>query len=253
MADLAGKIALVTGASRGIGVAIAQALAGAGASVGLAARSLEPCEALAGMIEGAGGNALVMACDVSKNDDVESAVEEVIQHWGGLDILINNAGVIDPIGPFADSDPADWARSLEINLIGAAQVARAAIPHLRKGGGVIVNISSGAAETALEGWSAYCAGKAGLAMLTQALHLEEAPHGLRVYGFKPGTVDTQMQAKVRASGLNPVSQMRPRDHLPAEVPARVIAWLCSEAAADLAGRELSIRDAELCRRAGVTP
>ena len=146
-----------------------------------------------------------------------------------------------------------WARNLEINLIGAAHMARAAIPHLRQGGGVIVNISSGAAESALEGWSAYCAAKAGLAMLTQALHLEEAANGLRVYGFKPGTVDTQMQAKVRASGINPVSQMRPGDYLPAEVPAQVIAWLCSDAAADLAGRELSIRDAELCRRAGVTP
>lgn len=254
MSELQGKVALVTGASRGLGVTIAKVLAEAGVSVALTARSLAPCQALAAEIEAGGGQALALACDVSDYDAARSAVEQTQARWGGLDILINNAGVIDPIGHLADSDPAAWAASLQINLIGAYHMARAALGGLRAdGGGVIVNISSGAAHGAMEGWSAYCVGKAGLAMLTRALHKEEAQHGIRAFGFQPGTVETQMQQKIRASGLNPVSQMLPEDHLPGLLPARAIAWLCGDAARDLAGEELSIRDAEFRRRAGVEP
>lgn len=254
MSDLQGKVALVTGASRGLGVAIAEALAEAGASVALAARSLEPCQALAARIESGGGQSIALACDVSAYKDALGAVEQTVARWGRLDILINNAGVVDPIGRLAESDPAAWAGSLEINLVGAYHMARAALAPLRAaGGGVIVNISSGAADGAMEGWSAYCAGKAGLAMLTRSLHLEEAQHGLRAFGFKPGTVETQMQQKIRASGLNPVSQMLPEDHLPAALPAGAVVWLCGEEARELAGEELSIRDPEFRRRAGVEP
>ena len=131
------------------------------------------------------------------------------QRLGGLDILINNAGVIDPIAEIATSDPAAWARNISINLIGAYNVVRAVLPGmLAGGGGSIVNVSSGAAYRPLEGWSAYCAGKAGLAMLTQAIALETAGKGIRVFGFSPGTIDTEMQVKIRASGMN-VSQQDP--------------------------------------------
>jgi NAD(P)-dependent dehydrogenase (short-subunit alcohol dehydrogenase family) len=117
---------------------------------------------------------------------------------------------------------------------------------------VVVNVSSGAAHQPLEGWSAYCAGKAGLAMLTQSMALELGPLGVRVFGLQPGTVFTQMQEKVRASGINPVSRIDPADHPPADDPARAIAWLCGEAAAELAGRELSIRDHELRTAVGLS-
>jgi NAD(P)-dependent dehydrogenase (short-subunit alcohol dehydrogenase family) len=103
----------------------------------------------------------------------------------------------------------------------------------------------------MEGWGAYCAGKAGLAMLTQCIALEHGAAGIRAFGFQPGTVDTEMQQIIRASGINPVSQMRREDHAPAGDPGRVITWLCGEAAAGLAGQELSIRDPELRAQAGL--
>ena len=116
---------------------------------------------------------------------------------------------------------------------------------------MIVNVSSGAAHHALEGWSSYCAAKAGVASLTRSVALEAGDAGIRVYGFGPGTVDTEMQAVIRTSGVNPVSQMTRSQHAPPSVPAQVIAWLCTEDAADLAGEELSIRDEALRRRAGL--
>lgn len=254
MTALAGKSAIVTGASRGIGAAIAVALAARGASVVLAARTVEACVEIADEIRATDGQAEAMACDIADPDQLAGLVAETTQRHGGPDILVNNAGTIDPIGPLADSDPAAWARNIEVNLLGVYHGIRAALPGmLSRGSGVIVNISSGAAHRPLEGWAAYCSAKAGVAMLTQATALETEGQGIRVYGFGPGTVDTGMQEVVRASGINRVSQI-PREKLapPAE-PAQAVAWLCTDDAADLAGQELSIRDAALRARAGLPP
>ena len=252
MTDLSNKVAIVTGASRGIGAATARSLAESGAKVVLAARSFAAIEALALELKADGLGALAVDCDVSCYESVEGLVGQCCSHFGDLDILINNAGTIDPIGRLSESDPDDWAKSLSINLLGAYHAVRAVLPTmLSAGGGVVVNVSSGAAHHPLEGWSAYCAGKAGLAMLTQCIALEHGAAGIRSFGFQPGTVDTEMQQIIRASGINPVSQMRREDHAPAGDPARVIAWLCGEAAAGLAGQELSIRDPELRAQVGL--
>lgn len=251
MQDLKGQVAIVTGASRGLGEATARGLAALGVKVVLAARSLESCEAIVAEITTAGGEAKAIACDVSDFADVSDLVEITRASFGAPSILINNAGVIDPIGPILDSDPEHWAANLSINLLGSYHCIRAALADLLQSKGVVINISSGAAHTALEGWSAYCSAKAGLAMLTKATALEYGEHGLRVFGFAPGTVDTDMQVKIRASGINPVSQMTRDEHAPAEVPAQVIAYLCSSAAADLSGHELTIRDPQLRQRAGL--
>jgi NAD(P)-dependent dehydrogenase (short-subunit alcohol dehydrogenase family) len=112
---------------------------------------------------------------------------------------------------------------------------------LARGGGTIVNLSSGAAHKPMEGWSAYCAGKAGLAMVTRSLHLEYAARGVRAFGFAPGVVDTDMQGAIRASGMNPVSQLPRASLAPAERPAWAIAWLCTAEADPLTGQELDIR------------
>ena len=127
------------------------------------------------------------------------------------------------------------------------------LPHfLTQKTGVIVNISSGAAHNPMEGWSAYCSGKAGVYMLTRATALEAGGRGVRVYGFAPGVVDTDMQVTIRASGINEVSRI-PRENLASpEDPAKAIAWLCSDAAADLAGQELTIRDESLRKRVGLS-
>lgn len=251
MQELSGQVAIVTGASRGIGEAAARSLAALGVKVVLAARTLESCKAIAGEIKAAGGEALAVACDVSDFAAVTALADQTRETFGPPTILINNAGVIEPIASILDSDPEDWAANLSINLLGSYHCIRATLGDLLHSKGVVVNISSGAAHSALEGWSAYCSGKAGLAMLTKATALEYGEHGLRVFGFAPGTVDTEMQVKIRASGINPVSQMTRDEHASAAVPAQVIVYLCSQAAADLAGHELTIRDPLLRQRAGL--
>src|SRR5690349_18451268 len=166
---LQGKIALVTGASRGLGEGVARALARDGMKVMLLARDGDLAQRVAREIAGAGGRAEALACDVSDYPAVERAVTDTRERLGGLDILVNNAGVIEPIADLASSDPAAWARNIQINLIGGYNVVRAVLDGMLRTGGTIINISSGAAHRPLEGWSAYCAGKAGLAMVTRSI------------------------------------------------------------------------------------
>ena len=252
MTDLTGKIALVTGASRGIGRAAALALAEAGAAVVAASRQLAPCHELAREIEAGGGRALALGCDVADYRSVERTVAATLEQFGRLDILINNAGVIDPIAEIADSDPDDWDTCIRINLIGAYHAARAVIPAMkRQGEGIILNVGSGAAYHALLGWSAYSASKAALASLTQSLDAELEGTGIRVHGFRPGTVNTLMQEKIRASGLNEIAKMQPEDHAPVEDPARAMVWLCGEEAGGLAGKDIDMGAPELRDRAGL--
>ncbi|GGG36294.1 short-chain dehydrogenase [Caldovatus sediminis] len=252
MADLDGRVALVTGASRGLGEGVARALAARGAAVMLVARDGAAAEAVARSIAAAGGRAEAMACDVSDYAAVGRVVDRTRAALGGLDILVNNAGVIEPIAEIATSDPAEWARSISINLVGAYNGVRAVLPGmLSGGGGTIVNVSSGAAYRPLEGWSAYCAGKAGLAMLTRAIALEASGRGIRAFGFSPGTIDTEMQAKIRASGINPISRI-PRSELsPVEHAVRGLVYLCTPEADDLAGQDVAMRDDAFRRRIGL--
>ncbi|MGO4129657.1 SDR family NAD(P)-dependent oxidoreductase, partial [Inquilinus sp. YAF38] len=222
------------------------------AAVALTARSAGEIDGIARELRDAGGRAVAIAGDIGDVAWADSLVRQATEALGAPTILVNNAGMVGPIGRLLDCDPADWARNVTVNLLGAYAVLRAALPGMiASGGGTVVNVSSGAAENAYEGWSAYCAGKAGLAMLTRSLHLEYAGQGIRAFGFRPGTVDTGMQGEIRASGINPVSRMPREAHAPPEHPARVIAWLCGPEAQDLVGQELSIRDPELRRRTGL--
>ena len=252
MNGLAGKVAIVTGASRGIGAAAAHALGKAGASVVLAARSVGLAAANAEQINGVGGKALAVACDVSDYAACQRLVRETAERLGPLDVLVNNAGIIEPIATAAAADLAEWARSIQINLIGAYYAIRAVLPGMiERGGGDIINVSSGAALRPNEGWSAYCAGKAGLAMLTRSIDLEHRAAGIRVFGFQPGTTDTDMQVIIRASGVNPISRI-PREQLtPVAHPARALVYLCSRDADDLAGKEFSLRDEDFRKRIGL--
>jgi len=247
--SLDGKVIIVTGASRGIGAAAASSLAKAGAQLVLIARDSALVRDVARSI---GDAASAHACDVSDYMAVEALVAATRKRLGRLDALINNAGVIEPIVSIAESDPAAWARNIQINLTGAYHAIRAVLPGmLADGGGTIVNVSSGAATRPLEGWSAYCSGKAGLHMLTRAIALETAGRGIRVFGFQPGTTDTDMQVLIRASGVNPVSRI-PRGNLtPVAHPAAAIVYLCSPAADDLNGQELSLNDPPFRARLGL--
>lgn len=251
MPDLTGHVVIVTGASRGIGAASAEALANAGAAVMLTARDQEQMAGVAHRIAQGGGRAELAVCDVADWSSVQSVVAETKRRFGPATALVNNAGVVEPIARLEQADPASWARNIHINLIGAFHAIRAVLPEMRAAGqGTIINVSSGAALRPLEGWSAYCAAKAGLAMLTQAIALETVP-GLRVFGFQPGTTDTDMQVTIRASGMNPISRI-PREQLtPVDEPARAIVYLCTPAADELSGKEFSLRDEALRRRLGL--
>jgi len=247
---LKGKVAIVTGASQGIGAATAKELAAQGVSVMLIARNINNCQKLASDIRASGGIASATRCDIADLSQVKSAVAATVDTFGGLNILINNAGVIEPIAFIKDGDPKSWANSISINLIGSYYMVQSVL-SVFEDKSVIINVSSGAAHTPQDGWSAYCTGKAGLAMLTQSVAKEISSDAVRIYGYAPGTVDTDMQTKIRASEINPISQIKKKDHWRVEAPAKVITWLCTEAAYDLAGQELSISDKSLRLRAGL--
>jgi len=248
--EFKGKTVIITGASRGIGAEAARVFAAAGANVALLARSADSLEALAAEI---GDKALALACDVADYASVEAAVQKTVARFGGLDVLINNAGVLKPIAPLAEADPADWAKVIDINTTGVFNGMRAVLPLMKQaGGGTILTVSSGAAHNALEGWSAYCTSKAGAAMLTTALDLEERSNGIRAMGLSPGTVATQMQRDIKASGVNPISELNWEDHIPADWPAKTLLWMCTSDADEYIGSEIKLRDEEIRKRASLT-
>ena len=247
--DLTGRTALITGASRGIGAAAARAFAAAGANVALVARSRESIAELAGEI---GEKALAIPCDVSRYWEVEQAVGAAIQTFGRIDVVINNAGVIDPMGALAQSDPETWGKTIDINLKGVMHGMRAALgPMIAQGSGTIITVSSGAAHNPLEGWSAYCASKAGAFMLTQVADRENRGKGLRIMGLSPGTVATDMQREIKQSGVGPVAQLDWSAHIPPEWAAQALVWMCTSEADPWLGRDVSLREDEIRRQVGV--
>ncbi len=253
MPSLIGKAIIVTGASRGIGAATAMELSQRGASVILAARNENEIKHNAQEIRNRGGEAEAVTCDVSKYKDVQGLISHCESTFGRLDGLINNAGVIEPIGHIATSDPAAWSHAASINFNGVYHGMRAALPiMMAQQSGTIITVGSGAAHTALEGWSHYCASKAAAHMLTLCAHKEAAASGVNVVSLSPGTVATDMQVLIKASGINPVSQMEVSDHIDAEWPARAVAWLYAEGASEYAGTEVSLRDKDIRRKAGLS-
>lgn len=247
--DLSAKTVLITGASKGIGASAARAFADAGANVALIARSSDAINALAAEI---GAKAIAVPCDVSDYGDVENAVRATHDAFGGLDILINNAGIVDPIGHLAYCNPAEWGKVIDINHKGVLHGMRAAMPGMiAQGHGTILNISSGAAHGPVEGWSAYCSSKAGAFMLTRVGDLEARDKGLRILGLSPGTVATDMQRTIKTSGINPVSQLDWKDHIAPEWPAQTLLWMCSDAADAYLGQDVSLRDEAIRKAVGL--
>ena len=246
------RVALVTGASRGIGAAIIVELARQGIVPVLAVRQPASAEAAAAAVRAFGIDPLVVQCHVEDPAQARAAVAATVNQYGRLDILINNAGVVDPMGPVGAVDVAEWDRAIRINLTGPYVMVDAALTALRASpAGTVINVSTGAAHAPRTGWSAYCSSKAGLVMLTRCLALEWGPEGVAAFGLQPGMVDTDMQTAIRAAKVNEVSNV-PREQLGRpDRAARLIAWLADQRPMDLNGQDLTIRDAELVKRAGI--
>lgn len=247
--DLSGKTVVITGASRGIGAATARLFAHSGAKTALIARSGPAIEALA---EEIGANAHAFPFDLANITQIAPLFAQITSTLGPVDVLINNAALIAPIAAMAEADVAQWDHLMRVNVTSVFAATQACLPQMiERGGGTIINISSGAAKDAYEGWSAYCASKAAVAMLTQSLDLEYRAQGIRALGLSPGTVATQMQRDIRASGINPVSQIDWSDHIPPEWVARALLWMTTDAADAHLGQDIRLRDPALRQRLGL--
>lgn len=190
MPELRGKVAVVTGGTRGIGRAIAEALLGSGANVVLTGRRAEDAERVARELDGGDGRALGLACDVRDPASCRELIEGAVQAFGRLDILINNAGV-GHFAPVAEMAVEDWQRVIETNLSGVYYCTHEALPHLKAaGGGWVINIGSLAGKNAFPGGAAYNASKFGLVGFTEALMQEVRGDGIRVSSIMPGSVAT---------------------------------------------------------------
>ncbi|MEE1674295.1 SDR family oxidoreductase [Agarivorans aestuarii] len=247
-----GKSALIMGASRGIGLATAQVLAGLGVKVVLAARHEQEVEKQARLIKQQGAIADAIGCDVSQYSSVLNAVDYCLTLHGQIDLLINNAGVIEPLTTLVESDPQLWGLAADINYKGVYHGMRAVLPEMIKAkSGVIVNLSSGAANSALFGWSHYCSSKAASQKLTEVAQLEVAEHNIRIVGLSPGTVATDMMASIRDSQINAVSKLDWNSHIPAEWAAKAVAYLCGPEGQQYVGSDFSLKSEQAKRLVGL--
>jgi NAD(P)-dependent dehydrogenase (short-subunit alcohol dehydrogenase family) len=249
-------VVIVTGASRGLGAATARWLARAGAAVTLISRSEAALKSVAQEVRRLGGTALVFKADTSDADACQKAVAKTLERFERLDALVNNAGIVEPIAPLAQTDPERWQYNIAVNLLGPFYLTRAAISELRRQNGRIINVSSGAATTVIENVSAYCAAKAALNHFTRVVAAEE--FGLTVLTLRPGVVDTYMQEIIRREGPNFMETeqhayyqgLKERGELePPEVPGRSIAWLALYAPHELSGDFLDYDDPRIARPA----
>ncbi len=191
MFSLAGKVAIVTGASRGIGAAIAQTYAQAGAQVVLASRKAEALTEVAEAIRAAGGAATVIAAHMGEQADITNLVRQTVATYGGVDIIVNNAATNPHFGPLLTSEESMWDKTLDVNLRGYYRLIREVVPHLAaRGGGKIINMASVAGLAPQPGMALYCISKAAVVMLTETLAVELGPQNIQVNAIAPGFIKT---------------------------------------------------------------
>ena len=238
--SITGKRALVTGANSGIGESIATGLAAAGARVGVNyVVNPEAAEQVVARIRQAGGEGMALQADVSDAGQVGRMFEALDQAWGGIDVLVNNAGVDGPRGLTWEADPGDWEQVLRINLIGGFLCAREALKRMvERKSGVILNLTSVHEKIAWSGYGAYAASKAGLSMLTKTMAQEAAPFGVRVLSLAPGAIRTPINRQVWSdqASLADLLTKIPLGRMgePEEI-ARMVTFLISDAASYVTG------------------
>jgi NAD(P)-dependent dehydrogenase (short-subunit alcohol dehydrogenase family) len=249
-------VVILTGASKGLGAATARWLGKIGARVVLVARSRNSLGLVAKEVSAMGGKALPMVADVAIADSCRRVIDNTLEHFHRIDALINNAAVISPLTPIESAEVDDWQYALSVNLLAPFYLIKFARPALKKSSGRIINISSGAAHTAIASASAYCVSKAGLTHLTHVL-AEEVPE-ITTLSVRPGVVNTDMQTHLRREGRTSLKpdQFSYYDNLkknnqlePPEIPARSIAWLALFAPRSMNGEFRSYDDSDIYKPA----
>jgi 3-oxoacyl-[acyl-carrier protein] reductase len=249
---LAGRVAIVTGGSRGIGLAIAQALGADGARVAIASRTARELDAAKAKLQEAGVEAIALPTDVAKLADVEALVDAVLTRWARVDVLVNNAGVNGAIGRVDECDPAEWKAAFEVNVFGTMHSCRAVLPRMRlQRSGKIVNLAGGGVggPGVAPRVSAYASSKAAIVQFTEALAREVADDGIQVNAIAPGAVVTEMTAAVVAAGPEKAGKelyertlkQRQSGGEPPELAAKLVTWLASDASGALTGKMLSAK------------
>lgn len=240
---------IVTGASRGLGAATAQLLATMGAQVVITSRSAGALDEQAAAIRAEGSDVIALAGDITDPATSERLVQTALDTFGRLDAIVNNAGMLEPLGRLADAEPDAWRRALDVNLVGPLLLTRAALPQLRAAQGRVINVSSGAAVRAMTGWGAYCVSKAALNQLNAMIAHEEP--GVTAIALRPGKVDTVMQGLIRSDGAGAMDDERHAyfvdayeqgDLLPPEKPGRALALLALRADAAWSGEFMNWDD-----------
>lgn len=243
--DFTGKVAFVTGAGNGIGRATAVAFAKAGANVALADIDILGCQDAAKEIQQDGGKCLSIGCDVTKETDIRDALDETLKTFGSLDIAFNNAGAYQKIAPLADFGEEDWHRIMDVNVTSTFLCMRNQIPiMLERGGGCIVNTSSGAGVIANKGGAIYGAAKHAVLGLTRSAALDYATKNIRINAVCPGVVISNLTRTISGDtleGLAALAAMEPIGRLgqPEEIASAVL-WLCSKDAGFTIGHGLVV-------------
>lgn len=247
MANLAGKVAIVTGGAQGIGQGIARALAGAGVAVTVADLDDKVGAATAAAIAARGAQSLYVHADVAQEADVRALVAATVAHFGRLDIVVNNAGVV-AVQTVEASSVEDWDRVMAVNVRSIFLTTKYALPHLRTaGGGAILNVASVSSFVAQQGTPAYCASKGAVLMLTKALALDYGREGIRVNCLCPGITDTPMLRYHARHAADPDAHLAQRlervptgEMLYPEDMGRAAVFLCSDEATGITGASLVV-------------
>jgi len=245
--NLSHKVAIVTGAGRGIGRAIALAFAEEGAEIVSVSRTLSEVEQTASEIKARGRKSLAIKADVSNQQDVQEMIALTLKEFGRVDILVNNAGVLGPIGPTWENNIEEWIRTVHINLIGTFLCSRAVLPMMiEQRWGRIINLSGGGAAYGRPYFSAYASSKAALVRFTECLAAEVKPYNITVNAIAPGLVNTRMQDEVLSAGpkageeaLAQARRAKAGGGVSPDLAASLAVFLASDDSAGLTGRLIS--------------